>query len=570
MWGWSLSSGLVLGLAISVASTVVLLRGLMDNSLLNTSSGQAAVGWLVMEDILSVLILVLMPTLAMNGESFNWGSLAITLLKAAAFVAIMFFGGVRLIPWLLNKIAHTRSRELFILAILAITLGTAMGASELFGVSLALGAFVAGAIISQSHLSHQVGADVFAFREAFSVLFFVSVGMLVNPGFLWQNLGHVAAVTALVVIGKSTIVILMGLFIPRPARTFLVIAVGLAQVGEFSFILGQAGLSLNLLTADQYSLILAASLVSITINPLLYRLLPWFEKNLQKMPGVWKRMDAGTRIVEVKEEELEGHVVVVGYGRIGKHLVDVLESVHIPILAIEADVERIDLLNQRNIPTLYGDAANSEVLTHAHLNKARAIVCTVPDESSASLIISTARDINPQLPIIVRAASIEGVSNLAKLGAQHVVHPELEGGLELVHHTLLQLGFPLREVHSYTDAVRRDNYDSTTSSDEEHRSLHNLIMAFEGIEIAWTTMGSDSALAGKTLAQADIRSRTGASVVAFIRDGKLTANPKSMTVFQAGDRIGLIGEQDQIEAARDLVAGPPEVMPPLSEQLVTE
>ncbi len=219
LWGWTVPAGIVLGLSISVASTVVLLRGLMDNSLLNTSHGQAAVGWLVMEDILSVLILVLMPALAQSSGGFDFVSLGITLLKAAAFVAIMFFAGVRVIPWVLERIAMTRSRELFILAILAITLGTAMGASELFGVSLALGAFVAGAIISQSHLSHQVGADVFAFREAFSVLFFVSVGMLVNPSFLWLNLGHVAALTSLVVIGKFLIVILMGLMFPWPART---------------------------------------------------------------------------------------------------------------------------------------------------------------------------------------------------------------------------------------------------------------------------------------------------------------------------------------------------------------
>ncbi len=202
LWGWNISAGIVLGLAISVASTVVLLRSLMDNSLLNTSHGQAAVGWLIVEDILSVLILVLMPALVSGSNGFDWASLAITLIKAAAFVAIMFLVGVRLIPWLLERIAHTRSRELFILATLAITLGTAMGASELFGVSLALGAFVAGAIISQSHLSHQVGADVFAFREAFSVLFFVSVGMLVNPSFLWQNLGHVVSLTTLVILGK--------------------------------------------------------------------------------------------------------------------------------------------------------------------------------------------------------------------------------------------------------------------------------------------------------------------------------------------------------------------------------
>ena len=570
LWGWSIVSGIVLGLSISVASTVVLLRGLMDQSLLNTSHGQAAVGWLVMEDILSVLILVLMPTLAMNGEGFNWQDLVVTLLKAAAFVAIMFFVGVRLFPWLLNKIAHTRSRELFILAILAITLGTAMGASELFGVSLALGAFVAGAIISQSHLSHQVGADIFAFREAFSVLFFVSVGMLVNPTFLWQNIGHVAIITALVVIGKSTIVILMGLFFPRPARTFLVIAVGLAQVGEFSFILGQAGLSLKLLTADQYSLILAASLVSITINPLMYKLLPWLEKTLQHLPGFWKRMDASIPLVELKEEDLQNHVVIVGYGRIGKHLVDVLESLHIPLLVIESDMERIDLLNQRKIPTLYGDAANSEVITHARLGKARAIISTVPEDSSAATVVTAARDINPDLSIIARAASLEGVQNLNKLGATHIVHPELEGGLELVHHTLLSLGFPLREVHSYADAVRRDNYDIDIITGEEHRSLHNLLSAFEGIEITWATLGPESPIAGKTLAEANIRSRTGASVVAFIRNGQLTANPKSMTVFEVNDRIGIIGEQDQIDAASELVEGPPEPMPGPDEILITE
>jgi len=570
LWGWSLTSGIVLGLSISVASTVVLLRGLMDNSLLNTSHGQAAVGWLVMEDILSVFILVLMPTLALNGGAFNWGNFTITMLKAAAFVVLMFVVGVRLIPWLLNMIAHSRSRELFILAILAITLGVAMGAAELFGVSLALGAFVAGAIISQSHLSHQVGADIFSFQETFSTLFFVSVGMLVNPVFLWENLGHVLVITLMVILGKGIIVILMGLLFPRPARTFLVIAVGLAQIGEFSFIIGQGGVANKMLTADQYSLILAASLISISVNPLLYRVLPKLEKLLQRMPGFWKRMDASTHIVEVKEEDLHDHVVIVGYGRIGKHLVEVLKSLNVPLLVIESDVERIDQLNQQQIPTLYGDAANSEVITHAGLAKARAIICTVPEESSAATIVTAARDINPDLPIIVRAASTEGVQNLARLGAQHVVHPELEGGLEMVHHTLLQLGFPLREVHSYTDAVRRDNYDINTLSDEEHRSLHNLLAAFEGIEIAWATVGDASSLSGLSLADANVRSRTGASVVAYIRDKHLTPNPKSMTVFENGDRIGFIGDPDQIEAARNLITGPLEDTDAVQPEPLTE
>lgn len=554
LWGWSVIEGIVLGLSISVASTVVLLRGLMDHSLLNTSHGQAAVGWLVMEDILSVLILVLMPALVSNGVGFQWSSLAITLLKAAAFVVIMFFAGTRVIPWLLERIAHTKSRELFILVVLAITLGTAMGASELFGVSLALGAFVAGAIISQSHLSHQVGADVFAFREAFSVLFFVSVGMLVNPVFLWQNIGQVAALSTLVVAGKFLIVILMGLFFKRPARTFLVIAIGLSQVGEFSFILGQGGLSLGLLQSNQYSLILAAALISITLNPFMYRLAPMLEKTLRRMPSFWRQLESSKPIPVFDEQTIKDHVVIVGYGRVGKHLVDVLQSLRTPILVIEADMERLEEINAREIPTLYGDAANSEVLSHANLGAARVLVSTLPDETQAALVVTAARDLAPELTIIARSATENGVGMLEHLGANYIVQPELEGGLELVHHTLLKLGFPLSKVHEYAEAVRRDHYNIDITSDAEHRTLHDLLLAVDSLEIHWVELGADNPLIGKTLADANIRTHSGASVVTIMRGKQALANPKSATVFEPGDRVGLIGDEAQIEAARAMIA----------------
>ncbi|MBV6452734.1 MAG: Glutathione-regulated potassium-efflux system protein KefB [Anaerolineales bacterium] len=553
LWGWTPLAGLVLGLSISVASTVVLLRGLMDNSLLNTSHGQAAVGWLVMEDILSVLILVLMPTFAPSSGEFNLQNLATTLLKSAAFIAIMFVGGTRLLPWLLEKIAYTRSRELFILAILAITLGTAMSASELFGVSLALGAFVAGAIISQSHLSHQVGADLFSFRETFSVLFFVSVGMLVNPSFLWENIAHVISLSALVVLGKAIIVILMGFLFPRPARTFLVVAIGLSQVGEFSFILGQGGLSLNLLDNDQYSLILAAALISITANPFMYRLLPWLETQLRKIPGFWKKLDASAQILEIKKDKLVNHVVIIGYGRVGKHMVDVLEKLSVSMLIIETDAERITSLNQRGIPTLYGDASNSEVIDHARLDRASALVVTIPDETSAELIVTVARNLNPKLPIIARAATEDGLQILSDLGANRTIHPELEGGLEIVHHTLLILGYPLQEVHRYAEAVRQDRYNFSITTDEEHRSLHELLATFKDIEIVWLTLRENNSLIGKSLGEANIRARTGASVVAIMRTGQLVANPKSLTRFEAGDRVGFIGDAEQIEAVERLL-----------------
>lgn len=553
LWGWDATAGVMLGLAISVASTVVLLKRLMDNSLLNTSHGQAAVGWLVMEDILSVSILILMPLFATSADGFDWQTVGLTLLKAAAFIALMLFIGVRLFPWMIEKIAHTRSRELFLLAALAITLGSAIGASQLFGVSMALGAFIAGAIISQSRLSHQVGVDLFAFREAFSVLFFVSVGMLVNPLFLWENLGQVAALSLLIIVGKTVIVIMMGLVMPRPARTFLIIAIGLGQIGEFSFILGRSAVNLKMLGAEQYSLILAAALISIAVNPFMYKLLPVLETTLQRLPWFWKRFELHVPIPEIQEDQLVDHVVIIGFGRVGKHMVSVLESLSIPLLVIEADAERMAILNQRHIPTLYGDAGNSDVIVHAHLERARALVTTVPDESAAMMIVTAARDLNPDLQIIARAATEDGVRHMIELGADHVVHPELEGGLELMHHTLLSLGFPLSEVHHFAETVRRDRYDFDITTDAEHRSLHDLLLSMKGIEIVWMSIDAAGSLVGKSLAEANLRAHTGASVVALVRNGQLTANPKSMTVFEPGDRIGVIGEKEQIEVVQGLL-----------------
>jgi CPA2 family monovalent cation:H+ antiporter-2 len=231
-----------------------------------------------------------------------------------------------------------------------------------------------------------------------------------------------------------------------------------------------------------------------------------------------------------------------------------METLSIPLLIIESEADRITILNQKHIPTLYGDAGNSEVITHAHLDQASALVTTVPDETTAILVVVAARDLNPDLPIIARAATEQGVRSLAELGANHIIHPELEGGLELVNHTLLSLGFPLREAHQYAEAVRRDHYDINITSDEEHRSLHELLRAFKGIEVIWMELSEASSLVGKSLAEANIRSQTGASVVALIRDRQLIANPKSMTVFEAGDRIGVIGEQAQIEFVQQLMS----------------
>ncbi|WP_232280663.1 cation:proton antiporter domain-containing protein [Chloroflexus aggregans] len=560
-WGWEPLSGLLLGLSISIASTVVLMRGLMDNGLLSTGAGRIAVGWLVMEDIATVFILVLLPII-FGGQSAQspWSAL-VSLLKVAVFIVVMLFAGRKLLPKLLDVIAGTRSRELFILAAVAIALGTAFGAATFFDVSLALGAFLAGVVLKESQFSHQIGDDVLPFRETFAVIFFVSVGMIVNPLYLWANAGQVIMLTTLIVVGKALITQLLGFFLPASGRTMLIVAAGLSQIGEFSFILGQAGIRLDILNQEQYSLILAGSLLSIMLNPLMFRAIKPVEHVMQRLsPRLWERFDRHPLQPADIALPREGHVVVVGYGRVGQHIVNVLERLGVPRLVIEIDSGRAAEFNARGVPTLFGDAANSDVLMHAGLERARALVVTLPDETATEMVVAAARNIAPNLPIIARAATTKGVGRLLKLGAHDVIHPELEGGLEVMRHTLLCLGYPATQVQGYTDAVRRDEYDTTVSSPAEHQALDQMVRAARGIEIAWRLVSEHSPIIGQTLAEANIRARTGASVIALIRNQQLIANPKSSTVFQAGDLLGLIGESEQIAAAEQLICGTPELV----------
>jgi CPA2 family monovalent cation:H+ antiporter-2 len=341
--------------------------------------------------------------------------------------------------------------------------------------------------------------------------------------------------------------LLLGFIFPWQARTALVVAAGLSQIGEFSFILGQAGIALGILNRDQYSLILAGALLSITVNPLMFRLINPTEKLFRRFPRLWQTLDHHRPEPPEVEEKFEGHVAIVGYGRVGRHIVNLLEEIQIPSLVIESDAERIEELNGRGISTLYGDASNSEVLTHARLEDARALVVAGPDESASELVVAAARDLAPDLPIIARATTEEGIDHLAKLGAQDVIHPELEGGLEIVRHTLLKLDFPVHEIMRYMDAVRNDHYDMQVNTEEEHRLLHDLIHASGNIEVTWMHIEEGNPIIGNTLAEANLRARTGASVVAIMRNRELLANPKSSTVFESGDRVGFIGDKEQVE-----------------------
>jgi monovalent cation:H+ antiporter-2, CPA2 family len=552
-FGWTSTAGLLLGLSLSVASTVVLLRGLMDHRLLGSSPGQLAVGWLVFEDLATVLLLLILPSLAPGTVGVALGDVGITLLKAALFVALMMFLGARVVPWMLLRIALMRSRELFVLMALTVAVGIALASATLFGVSLALGAFLAGVVVKESPLSHQVGADLLPFREAFAVLFFVSIGMLVDPRMVMANLGTVAALSALIVVGKATVGFLLATLLRQPAQTAVVMAAGLSQIGEFSFILGQAGVKLKMMTPEQYSLLLAAAVVSITLNTLMFTMLLPLGTKLVSSP-LFRRAAAPSEGAD-PPAVMSGHVVIVGWGRVGAHIVDVLGRVGTPRLVVELDALRAEQLRKEGVPVLVGDAGNSSILNHAHLPEARAYVVTLPDEAAAGLAVSAARALNPKLPIVARAATAEGLKHLAALGAHDVIHPELEGGLELIRYTLLHLGFPVAEVQRYTDVVRRENYRFQKPTDAEHRALRGLLDAAGNLEITWVTLSEDSALAGKTLAEASLRTSTGASVVAILHGESLFPNPSPSARLAGGDRLGIIGRPEQIIEAGKLLGG---------------
>ena len=454
-WGWSSSAAIVLGLAISVASTVVLLRGLMDLGALQTPHGQVAVGWLILEDLATVAILVILPAVLAPEQAAGPVRAILAIAKAALFIALMLFLGTRVIPAILGAVAGTESRELFVLMALTLSLGIALVSAELFGVSLALGAFIAGIVVAESPYSHQVAADLVPFRDAFAVLFFVSVGMLVNPAYLWQHWPQLAELTALIVIGKSLIAAVIGFAFPYPARTALIVAAGLSQIGEFSFIVGEAGIDLGVLDRTEYSLILAGAIVSITINPWMFRLVDPVERMLKRRPRLWTRLNRhGPEPIRL-EEALTGHVVIVGCGRVGRHVAEVLRRIGVPRLVVEADAARTKRLQQLGIPVMFGDAANSEILSHTALPSARSLVVTVSDDVSALMVVTAARRIAPHLHIIVRASTWDGARRLKEAGASAVVRPELEGGITIVERTLDALEFPRNEVQQQIDDVRR-------------------------------------------------------------------------------------------------------------------
>lgn len=492
--GWDIRSAVVLGMAMSVASTVVLLRVLMDREVLNTSHGHAAVGWLIVEDIFTVLALVLVPILgtsgvdashatatgavagehlsavgeiAANGARSGGTAALVTigwaLLKLGALVVIVLLAGSKVVPWVLTAVARLRSRELFTLTVLVLSVTIAVASAYFFGASLALGAFLAGMVVAQSPVSHQAAADALPMRDAFAVLFFVSVGMLFDPTFVIREPLMISAGLAIVLLAKPLAALVIVAVLGYPARTALTVAIGLAQIGEFSFILAQVAREHGLMPPEGQSVLVGTAIISISINPLLFRAITPIEKWLKSKPTLWKlfnaRADKRAAALNTLAPPAEGEApkplaIIVGYGPVGRVVDALVRDAGVRTVIVDMNMDTVQGLKRAGRDAIYGDATRPEILDQAGVREAVHLVVTLPHSSGRSDLAMAARELNPSIEITIRARYLAERESLTQAGASKVVYEEGEAGIALARHVMERRNLPREEIDKLLTALR--------------------------------------------------------------------------------------------------------------------
>lgn len=458
-WGWS--AGVVFGLAISVASTVVLLRVLADNGDLHAPAGHVAVGWLVVEDLFTVLVLVLLPAISGRGGAGPGGlaiAFGLAVVKLAAMVALTFLVGQRLIPWLLDRVAATRSRELFTLTVLVVALGISVGEAKLFGVSMALGAFLAGMVVGRSEFSLRAATEALPMRDAFAVLFFVSIGILFQPRFLLESPGLIAATLAVILLGKPLAALAIVVLLRYPLRVAISVAVAMAQIGEFSFILAAAGKGLGLLDDRATNALIAAAILSITLNPIAYRLIGPLERSLRRFiktptPAGIPAFGGGH---DGRARRGRHRAVVVGYGPVGRTLARLLLGNNLKPVIIELNVETVRALTSDGVDAVYGDATHRDTLERAGVTDAVALILSSSTIAGAGEVIRLARELNPRLVIFTRSGYLREIPALREAGADLVFSGEGEVALAMTESLLHQLGATPEQVDRERDRIRAE------------------------------------------------------------------------------------------------------------------
>ena len=536
--GWGLGGGLVFGLALSVASTVVLIRGLMDKDELHSIHGHVAVGWLVVEDLFTVFLLVLLPALSGllgghgqdRGAALGW-TLLLTLAKVSLLSVVVLVVGGRGVPWLLATVARTGSRELFTLVVLSVALGVAYGSAELCGVSMALGAFLGGVVVGQSDLSHQAAADALPMRDAFAVLFFVSVGMLFDPHVVTAHPGLLLASLAVVLVAKPVVAFLVVIWRGWSTRTALTVSAGLAQVGEFSFILAAQGRELGLLPTVAANAILATALFSVAVNPLLFRSVAPLENALRSRPRVAtflarRARELGELPTDAGDHPLHDHVVLCGHGRVGSMIATAVRQRGWPLAVIEQDRALVEELRRAGVGALNGDAANPILLDHAHLARARLLVVAVPDPLTVRQVVEHARRARPDLPIVARVHDRGEQLRYAGMDATDGVWGEFELGMEMTRQVLQRSGVGAVEIEAALMDLRADAGGAAVRGQTRVRELQ---------------VQPGAPAVGRRIAELGLGK--GTLIVTVHRGGEFVI-PNGQTELRAGDRLLVIADAD--------------------------
>ena len=544
--GWDSGAALWLGGLVSLSSTMVILKTLMAQGMLGTLSSRVMVGILIVQDLAVVPLLILLPQLSNPGAGLP--PLAVALVKSIIFLALMLLIGTRVLPWLLAIVARWNSRELFVLTITTIGLGIGY-ATYLAGLSFAFGAFVAGMVLSESDYGHQALSDIVPLRDMFGLLFFTSVGMLLDPAFVVTNWAGILQLVVLVIIGK-------GLILSLSVRAFgygnvIPLAVGLTmfQIGEFSFVLGQVGFSGGFLSTAEYAFILSATIISMLLTPPI----SGFTASIYG----WQKRRFGRELLEtvnLPQDGLHDHVIIAGGGQVGQYVARILAQLDVPFVIIELEQRAFERCKQQGYPAIFGDGGQSTVLEAASPSVARQLLVTIPHITTTETIVRYVQRSYPQLSMVVRSVGVEQMNALYADGVYMVILPELEAGLEIARQALLNLQIPVPMIQKFTDATRRDHYRYACDEDTGRRRIQHLKNARDLLELDWEELDDNSLLVGRSLRDLDIRKLTGASVVGVVREGEFMANPAADFVFRSGDLVALIGSrQNRVNDAQAAV-----------------
>lgn len=554
-WVTSPTQGIFLGAILSLSSTAVVLKCLMERNETETSHGRVMLGILVVQDLALGLMLAVLPALDRPSEEIGV-AVGMALLKTALLAGGAIAAGIWVIPPLLRLLAKTESRELFLLGVVALCLGIAL-LTESLGLSIEMGAFIAGLMISEVEYADQTLTYVEPIRDIFASLFFAAVGMLIDPTFIWNNLELILGLVALVFVGKFLIVAPLVRVFRYSLKTSLIVGLGLAQIGEFSFVLASKGQALGLVSRRVYLLILGTTAVTLVITPFVLRLIPQLFAWAEMVPWLNRILEGADVPIQVSEHPpTQDHIVVCGFGHVGRNIVQMLQAHNQPVLVIDQSEQTLQELRDANIPYVYGNAASLHVMEAACVQQAKGIAIALPDPMSTRLCLKRALELAPDIDAVVRATQEKDIELLYQLGAKEVVQPEFEASLELSAHLMTGMGVPLPIIQREVQQIRGSRYLDLRVEREPDRVSRDLKEAAHDMNSRWFTLPEGSPLSGMTLEETNLRRLTGVSLMAIQRaKGEEIDYPSSQTQLIEGDRLLVVGEPSELAAFSELMKG---------------